>query len=97
MTKSYANISCTRANVFYGGRGIAKVKQTLSNLKGNYKFSFHYRVAGASLGADYTCGYSVKVGEVSISDLGLYYDVGNWRSGSQNLAIGAENVAEADV
>lgn len=73
------------------------VKQTLSNLKGNYKFSFHYRVASASSGADYTCDYSVKIGDVSTSDLALDYDVGGWKSASQNLAIGAENVAEADV
>ncbi|KAG5655294.1 hypothetical protein KAF25_010446 [Fusarium avenaceum] len=85
------------ANVFYGGRGTANVKQTLSNLRGNYMFSFHYRVASASSGADYTCGYSVKVGDVSTSDLALNYDVGGWKSANQNLAIGAENVAEADV
>lgn len=90
-------MSCTRANIFYGGRGTANVKQTLSNLRGNYKFSFPYRVASASAGADYTCGYSVKVGDASISNLALEYDVGGLKSESQNLVIGAENVAEADV
>lgn len=34
---------------------------------------------------------------MSTSDLALDYDVGGWKSGSQNLVIGTENVAETDV
>jgi hypothetical protein len=90
-------MSCTRANIFYGNHGTANVKQTVRNLKGYYKFSFHYIVASASAGADYTCSYLVKVGDASIPGLGLDYDVGGWKSASQNFLIGAENVAEADV
>ncbi|KAF9777482.1 hypothetical protein IL306_004410 [Fusarium sp. DS 682] len=80
----------------FGGGYDLGVKQTLTNLNGNYRFSYSYRVLSASFGADYTCELQLKIGDTTIRG-DMDSSVGGWKSSSQIWSSNGENVAEADV
>ncbi|KAM0233282.1 hypothetical protein ACHAPO_007361 [Fusarium lateritium] len=70
------------------------VSQTLNNLHGSYEFSYYYRVAYVSQGADYVCNSELRVGDTSVNG-GFYDTVGGWRFDS--VSFPDINVAQADV
>ncbi|KAI1035609.1 hypothetical protein LB504_006144, partial [Fusarium proliferatum] len=82
--------------VFNNGQPNYYIKQTLQNLKGDYEFSYYYRVVSISPGADYTCNIQLTAGSTSI--YGEMYDsVDGWRTSSVTLNVGDNTLAQADV
>jgi hypothetical protein len=90
-----ANLLHPRAYTFNGGNyNFGRVAQTLSNLDGNYEFSYYHRFISVTPGADYTCDMELKVGDASLR--GAFEEgVNGWKSGS--VIFTDVNTAHADV
>ncbi|RGP71212.1 hypothetical protein FLONG3_7162 [Fusarium longipes] len=82
--------------IFSNGQPDYYIKQSLQNLKGDYEFSYYYKVVSVSPQADYTCNIQLTVGDVS--SYGEIDDrVGGWKSASVTLSIGDDTIAQADA
>ncbi|KAM0345096.1 hypothetical protein ACHAPU_006982 [Fusarium lateritium] len=79
---------------YSGGNSIA-VKQSLSDLDGDYGFSYNYRAVSVSPGAEYTCEITLEVGGTSLrSDMD--YIAGSWKSQSVTWSSGGK-IEQEDV
>ncbi|KAF5230719.1 hypothetical protein FANTH_13711 [Fusarium anthophilum] len=75
----------------------ASMKQTLTNLNGDYEFSYYYKVAVARTGLSPRCSLQVKIGDDTTVPSNIDLVVGDWKSGSVSWSTAAETVAQADV
>ncbi|KAF5969091.1 hypothetical protein FCOIX_11059 [Fusarium coicis] len=78
--------------------GRESIKQTLTNLNGDYEFSYYYRVVVARI--DMTtaaCGLQVKIGEDTTVPSNIDLVAGDWLSGSVSWSTAGQNVEQADV
>ncbi|KAF5568804.1 hypothetical protein FPHYL_2611 [Fusarium phyllophilum] len=77
------------------GRGY--IKQTLTNLNGDYEFSYYYRVVVARIGMATTCDIQVKIGADTTVPSNIDLVAGDWQSGSVSWSTAGQNVEQADV
>ncbi|KAF4498969.1 hypothetical protein FAGAP_4843 [Fusarium agapanthi] len=73
------------------------MKQTLTNLNGDYEFSYYYQVAVTRTGLSSTCSLQVKIGDDTTVPRNIDLVVGEWKSGSVSWSSAGETVAQADV
>ncbi|KAJ4244566.1 hypothetical protein NW762_014421 [Fusarium torreyae] len=86
------------AMIYNNGQSNARgqIKQTLTDLNGDYELSYHYRVVVANAGPNYTYNLEVKIGDTT--DPGdLDYALDGWKSDSVFWSSAGEDVAQADV
>ncbi|KAF9769339.1 hypothetical protein IL306_013253 [Fusarium sp. DS 682] len=83
--------------IFSNGQGSAQIKQTLSNLNGNYRLSYEWGVfSGVGVGSGFSCAITPKVGDAYVPGVNPYEFVG-WTPESQTWSSGGETVAQADL
>ncbi|KAF4444223.1 hypothetical protein FACUT_804 [Fusarium acutatum] len=87
------------AQIFNNGQSNKRgyIKQTLTNLNGDYEFSYYYRVVVARIGLAATCDLQVKIGEDTTVPSNIDLVAGDWTSGSVSWSSAGETVAQADV
>ncbi|KAF5603298.1 hypothetical protein FPCIR_1494 [Fusarium pseudocircinatum] len=73
------------------------IKQTLTNLHGDYEFSYYYQVAVTRIGPSDTCSLQVKIGDDTTVPRNIDLVVGDWKSGSVSWSSAGETVAQADI
>ncbi|KAF5573007.1 hypothetical protein FPANT_12652 [Fusarium pseudoanthophilum] len=78
-------------------QGRESIKQTLTNLNGDYEFSYYYRVVVARIGMTTACGLQVKIGEDTTVPSNIELVAGDWTSGSVSWSTAGHNVEQADV
>ncbi|KAF5637795.1 hypothetical protein F52700_4497 [Fusarium sp. NRRL 52700] len=87
------------AILFNNGQSNARgsMKQTLTNLYGDYEFSYYYQVAVARSLPGSSCDVQVKIGGDTHVPDNIDLVVGDWKSGSVSWSTGGETVRQADV
>ncbi|KAF5687087.1 hypothetical protein FCIRC_2475 [Fusarium circinatum] len=87
------------ANIWNNGQSNNRgyMKQTLTNLHGDYEFSYYYQVAVTRIGPSSRCSLQVKIGDDTTVPLNVDLIVGDWESGSVSWSSAGETVAQADV
>lgn len=85
--------------IYNNGQSNARgdIKQTLTNLNGDYEFTYYYRVVVARTGRSSTCDLQSKIGADTTVPVNLDLVVGDWKSGSLSWSSAGEIVAQADV
>ncbi|KAG5797159.1 hypothetical protein H9Q69_003768 [Fusarium xylarioides] len=76
---------------------IGNVKQTLTNLNGDYEFSYYYRVVVARTGITSRCDLQVKIGADTTLPSNIDLVLGDWIPGSVSWSSAGETIAQLDV